>query len=230
MACNGKASKDPLYHCLPSLASSSGSTCPPGYSQELGEQSLTLPVPDQSLAESAGVELGAGAVPEGCSKHISSSEESESRAENTRQGSRTTLSLVLAAQHGPVDSHGEFLHGRVLLCLSPLFCVPFGPGASGGLQGCPQIPGLRDGAPPSLPLGLSSHRQACESETSFQNIGSSLASLLSMFKAPHSLVGPASRERVAPRDTTLRFLNNRIKVVREPFKRTMQTKAGPSRP
>ena len=128
MACNGKASKDPLYHCLPSLASSSGSTCPPGYSQELGEQSLTLPVPDQSLAESAGVELGAGAVPEGCSKHISSSEESESRAENTRQGSRTTLSLVLAAQHGPVDSHGEFLHGRVLLCLSPLFCVPFGPG------------------------------------------------------------------------------------------------------
>ena len=134
MVCNGKASKDPLYHCLPSLASSSGSTCPPGHSQELGKQSLTLPVHDQSLAESAGVELGAGAVPEGCSEHIPSREESGSQAENTHQGSRTTLSLVLAAQHGPVDSHGEILHGHVLLCLLPLFCVPFGPGASGGLQ------------------------------------------------------------------------------------------------
>lgn len=218
MACNGKASKDPLYHCLPSLASSSGSTCLPAHSQELGEQSLTLPVPDQSLAESAGVELGAGAVPEGCSEHMPSSEESGSQAENTCQGSRTTLSLVLAAQHGPIDSHGEFLHGHILLCLSPLFCVPFGPGASGGLQGCPQIPGLRDEAPPSLPLGFSSHRQACESETSFQNIWSSLASLLSRFKAPHSLVGSACREPVAPRDTAVRFLNNRIEAMRELFK------------
>lgn len=102
------------------------------------------PYTDQSLTESGGVELGAGAAPEGCSEHMPNSEESGSWAENTCHGSRTTLSLVLAVQQGPVDSHGEFLHGHVLLCLSPLFCVPFGPGASGGLQGCPQIPGLRD--------------------------------------------------------------------------------------
>ena len=218
-ACNRKASKDPLCHCLPSLASSSGSTyCPPGHFQGLGGQSLTLLVPDQSLVESGGVELGVGAAPEGCSEHMPSSEESGTWAENICHGSRTTLSLVLTVHQGPVNSHGEFLHGHILLCLSPLFCVPFGSGASGGLQGCPQTPGLRDEAPPSLPLGLSSHRQACESETSFQNIQSSLASLLSMFKAPHRPVGLACRERVAPRDTAVRFLNNSIEVMRELFK------------